>query len=96
MRLDRLAAEQRGQVLKTAATLLAEKERNIVAEADKWIPVLREDGASVGLIEALGAVGEDARQVADRLAECKVGEITQSIEIDITKTLEDIVDAIRA
>ena len=95
VRLDRLTEPQRGQVLKIAAPLLGET-RKIVADLDKWILVLREDGTSVGLIAAPGEVRDDLRQVADRLAEGNVGKITQSIEIDITKALEDIVDAMGA
>ena len=71
---------------------MSEKGRNIVIEVDKLFLALRDNGTSVGLIEALGQVRDDAQQVASRLGEGNVGEITRLIEIDIIKPLEEILD----
>ena len=92
VRLDRLPVKQRGRDFEIAAVRLSEKECNIVIEVDKLILALHDNGTSVGLIEALGQVRDDAQQVASRLREGNVGEITQLIEVDIIKPLEEILD----
>jgi hypothetical protein len=92
--LDRLAEEQRNRHRGSAAEPVSNKQRDIVAEVEKLILIVRQDGSSVGLLEALGQVREDMQQVADRLAQGKAGKITQRIELDIIEALEELRDAL--
>jgi hypothetical protein len=57
--------------------------------------LLREDGTAVALPEAVDQMRADMQQVADRLAQAKVGQVTQSIELDIIASLEEIIEALK-
>jgi hypothetical protein len=55
--------------------------------------LLREEGSSVAFPEAVEQMRDDMRQVAERLAEVKVGSITQALEQDIIAALEETIQA---
>jgi hypothetical protein len=89
VRLSR-AEEQRGRNLDNQAERLVKKELHIAGDVEKLIPLVREDGTTVGLLEVLETIHEDMQLVAHRLAESKVDRITQAIEIDIIEHLEEM------
>ena len=47
--------------------------------------LLRDDGTAVAFPEAAEQMRDDMQQVVERLAQAKVGKITQSIEEDISR-----------
>jgi len=47
---------------------LKRKESQIVAEVDKALLVLRDDGSAAAMLEAAGQMRDDVRQIVDRLA----------------------------
>ena len=84
VRLEKLAEEQPGRNLGIETERLSIKQRRLIADVEKMILILREDGTAVALPVALEQIREDMQQVAGRLAEGKVDrKITQAIEDDI-------------
>ncbi|HOM17931.1 MAG TPA: hypothetical protein PLQ00_11420, partial [Thermoguttaceae bacterium] len=77
------------------ASRLSSKELEIVLEAEKALALLKEDGTAVAFIEATTQVREDMEQVAERLAQAKVNQITQQIELDIIAALEEMIEALQ-
>jgi hypothetical protein len=74
---------------------LSRKEAQIAAEADKALAVLREEGSAVAFPEAVVEMREDMLQVTKRLAESKVGEVTQGLETDIIAALEEMIASLK-
>lgn len=74
---------------------LSRKESAILLEAEKAMNLLREEGSSVAMPEAVGQMMEDMDQVVVRLSQTNVGEITQGIEVDIIAALEEMIAALQ-
>lgn len=75
---------------------LSGKELAIVSDTNKVLDLLREEGSAVAMTEATLQVRDDMQQVAQRLAQSKVDkEITQQIELDILKSLGEMIDALK-
>ena len=91
------AAQQQTQEheLEIAGGRLSRKERQIVSDADRALVLLREDGTSVAFPEAIEQAREDMQAVAERLAEVKLGTITQGLEEDIIAALEETLAALQ-
>ncbi len=95
VRLDKIPAEQRTHNQEIESSRLSGKETQIIVEADKAMLLLSEDGTAAALPEAVEQMRTDMQQVADRLAQVKVGQVTQSIELDIIASLEEIIEALK-
>ena len=95
VRLGAVPVDDRTYNHEIEASRLSGKETEIVVEADKALLLLREDGTAVAFPEALRQVREDMQQVVFRLAQVKVGEITQGIEEDIIAALEEMIEALQ-
>jgi ClpP class serine protease len=74
---------------------LSRKEAQIVSEADKALIVLREEGSAVAFPEAVEEMRGDMHEVTERLAQAKVGEMTQGLETDIIAALEEMIAALQ-
>ncbi len=72
---------------------LAGNERELVAEADRALLVLEDDGSSIATIESLRQVRTDLQQLADRLAASRTGETTQQIQDDVIEILSQMIKA---
>ncbi|NOY29832.1 MAG: hypothetical protein GXP28_06540 [Planctomycetes bacterium] len=94
-KLDASQAKVQPHELEIAAGRLDRKERQIVRDADRALILLREDGTSVAFPEALEQAREDMQAVAERLADVKLGLLTQGLEEDIIATLEEILSALQ-
>ncbi len=95
LRLNLVPPEQRGRHEQIQAGRLSRRQSLITLEANKALQLLRADGTSVAMVEALLEVREDMQQVAVRLAQLKVGQITQGIQEDIIAALEEMLEAVR-
>jgi hypothetical protein len=95
VQLDQVPEWERTYSHEIQSSRLSSKELEIVLEADKALALLKEDGTAVAFIEATTQVREDMRQVADRLAQFKVNQITQQIELDIIAALEEMIEALQ-
>jgi hypothetical protein len=94
-RLDKVPQPERDRDDEIEAGRLSGKERQIATEADKALEVLREEGSAVAFPEAVVEMRDDMESVVKRLAEAKVGEVTQGIEKDIIAGLEEMIAALQ-
>ncbi len=95
VQLDEVADADRDSSHAIEATRLSHQQVEIVVEVDRCQLLLRDDGSAVVFPEAVAEVREDMEQVAQRLARGNVGEITQSIELDVIAALEEMIDALQ-
>jgi len=93
--LDAIQTHAKEHELEIAGGRLSRKQRLIVRDADRALILLREDGTSVAFPEAVEQAREDMQAVADRLAEVKLGAITQALEEDIIAALEETLAALQ-
>jgi hypothetical protein len=94
-RVDKVPSAERDRDDEIEAGRLSRKESQISNEADKALAVLREEGSAVAFPEAVTAMREDMEQVVARLAQAKVGEVTQGIEADIIAALEEMIASLQ-
>jgi hypothetical protein len=95
LRLDKVPEAQRTHSHEIEAGRLSSRQSQIVVEVDKAAVLLREDGTAVAFPEAVDQMRDDMRQVVTRLAQAKVGKITQNIEEDILAALRDMIESLK-
>jgi hypothetical protein len=95
VRLDRIAEANRGHDDEIESARLSREESQIAHEAEKALLLLREEGSSVAFPETVSLMHEDMQQVATRLADFKVGTLTQGLEQDIIEALEETIAALQ-
>ena len=95
VRLDKVPEKDRSHNHEIEAGRLSGKEAEIVVEADKATLLLHDDGTAVAFPEALRQMRQDMQQIVGRLAEAKVGKITQGVEKDVIAALEEMLDALK-
>jgi len=94
-RLDAVPEPDRDRDDEIEAGRLSRKQTLIVAEADKALLLLEEEGSAVAFPAAVVEMREDMQQVATRLAEAKVNAMTQGIETDIIAALEEMIASLQ-
>jgi hypothetical protein len=94
-RLDKVPEAERDRDDEIEAGRLSRKEAQIVSEADKALILLREEGSAVAFPEAVEEMRVDMHEVTERLAQAKVGEMTQGLETDIIAALEEMIAALQ-
>lgn len=72
---------------------LSFEQKKIVVEVDQALALLQEEGSSAAFPEVISQMRIDMVDVVDRLAEVKVGKVTQGLEEDIIDTLKQMIDA---
>jgi len=90
-RLDKIPAPERDRDHEVEAGRLSRKQAENVGEADRALAILREEGSAVALPEAVGDMRDDMEEIVVRLAQMKVGQLTQSTETDVIAALEEII-----
>ncbi|MEN6448992.1 MAG: hypothetical protein ABFC96_00745 [Thermoguttaceae bacterium] len=95
VRLDRIPAAERTHNHEIESSRMSNKESQIVVEVDKANLLLHEDGSAVAFPEAVDQMRDDMQQVVARLAQAKVGRMTQGIEEDIIAALKEMVAALK-
>jgi hypothetical protein len=95
VRLDKVPESERNHNFDVETGRLSSRESQIIIEAEKALFLLREDGTAVAFPEAVEQMRDDMRQVAVRLAQARVGKITQGIEEDIIAALEEMIEALK-
>lgn len=93
VRLDRIKPEDRTHNDEIEAGRLGRQQRAVLDELTGAETLLREDGTSVAFPEAVQELREDMEQVAARLTEAKVDQVTQLTEQDIISALEEMIAA---
>ncbi len=64
-------------------------------DVEEALRLLREEGSAVAMPEALTQVRDDMVQIENRLGQGKTEVLTQAIETDVIKELEEIIDAFK-
>ena len=95
VRLDKVPVAERSHGHEIESGRLSNREAEIVAEVEKALSLLREEGSAVAMPEALQQVRDDMQQIVYRLAQGKTEVLTQAIETDVIKALEEIIDALK-
>jgi hypothetical protein len=95
VRLDKVPDADRSHDDEIEASRLSRKESGIVLEADKALNLLHEEGSAVAFPESVEQMRDDMQQVAARLARAKVEQVTQVVEEDIIKQLEETIAALQ-
>jgi hypothetical protein len=95
LRVDKVPVAERSHSYEIDTVRLSNREAEITAEVEKALSLLREDGTSVAMPEAVQQVHDDMQQLVHRLAEGKSEVLTQNIEQDVIRALEEIVDAFK-
>ncbi|HET6884537.1 MAG TPA: hypothetical protein VFI31_30565 [Pirellulales bacterium] len=93
VRVDRVKPADRTHNDEIEAGRLSRQQRAVLDELTGAETLLHEDGTSVAFPEAVQELREDMEQVASRLAEAKVDQITQLTEQDILTALEEMIAA---
>jgi hypothetical protein len=94
-RLDKVPEAERDRDDEIESGRLSRKESTISIEAEKALAVLHEEGSAVAFPEAVAEMRDDMEQVVLRLAQAKVGEVTQGIETDIIAGLEEMIASLQ-
>jgi hypothetical protein len=94
-RLDKVPLAERDRDNEVEAGRLSRKQAENVAEADRALAILREEGSAVALPEAVGNLRDDMEEIVVRLAQLKVGELTQTTEADVIAALEEIIGTLQ-
>jgi hypothetical protein len=93
-RLDKTPQDQRTRNHEIECSRLSGRQTQIVVEIDKTLAILRDDGSAVAMLEAAGQLRDDMQQVVERLAQSKVGRMTQNVEEDIISALKEMIEAL--
>jgi hypothetical protein len=83
------------RVNKTDSSKLADREKEIVQEANKCIDILEAEGTAVAFPEVFQQIRADMMHVQKRLDLTDVYDVTQGIEQDIIDTLKEMIAALK-
>ncbi len=95
VRLDKVPVAERSHGHEIESGRLSTRERSIVKDVEEALMILREEGSAVAMPVALHQVHDDMEQIEQRLGQGKTEVLTQAIETDVIKELEEIVDAFK-
>ncbi|MGM0488678.1 MAG: hypothetical protein ACQESR_18215 [Planctomycetota bacterium] len=95
VRISEIEQDQRDRTADVRAGKLAFSQRKIVAEADRTLTLLLDEGSSIAFPEIVELMRDDMEEVAARLDQIKVDQITQGLEEDIIATLEELIEALQ-
>jgi hypothetical protein len=95
-KLDRIAADQRERAWEQRVGDISQAESKIIAEGERALLLLREEGTSLAFPEAGEQIVSDMKNVATRLEASDVGALTQTIESEIVAGLSEIIEALSA
>jgi hypothetical protein len=94
-RLDDASDTAPQHEVEIVAARLSRQERQIVRDAERALVLLREDGTSAAFPEAVEQARDDMTAIAERLAQVRIGLITQGLEEDVIQALEETLATLR-
>jgi len=94
-RLDKVPADKRTSGDEVESGRLSRKESLILAEAEKALALLRDEGTAVAFPEAVEMIRDDMQNVVGLLARFKVDSVTLGVEEDIIAALEEMIAALQ-
>jgi hypothetical protein len=93
--LDKLPTTERARDVEIQASKLSSQESKLILDTDKALALLREEGSSVAFPETVEQMRDDMEEVSRRLAEMKVGLITQTAEEAVIDALQEMIAALQ-
>jgi hypothetical protein len=93
-RLQEITGDGAGRQVQITASKLSLDELKILAEGERALLLLREEGSSAAFPEAIEQLNVDIHSVSDRLQTADVGPLTVVIEQEIISSLEEMVEAL--
>jgi hypothetical protein len=94
-RLDKIPTAQRTRDVDIQSSKLGFEEGKLAVDADKALLLLREEGSSVAFPETVELVRDDMQHVSERLSGTLIDQVTQSLELEIIQSLEELVAALQ-
>ncbi len=96
VRLQEIGGDNTDRQVAIRASNLSVEERKILADGQRALLLLREEGTSAAFPEAMSQVLIDVQNVVDRLAKADTGKLTVAIEKEIISSLEEMIEALVA
>lgn len=93
-RLQEIAGDGAERQIQITASKLSLDQLKILAEGERALLLLRDEGSSAAFPEAIEQLNVDIQSVADRLQGADVGPLTVVIETEIVSSLEEMVEAL--
>ncbi len=94
-RLDKIPQPERNPAHFDKCNAAAQLQRGNVADADKALSLLKEEGSSVAFPEAVEQMGQSMELIVERLTGTDTGGTTQLLETIVVETLEEIILAMQ-
>ncbi len=93
-RLQQITGDGAGRQVQITASKLSLDELKILAEGERALLLLRDEGSSAAFPEAIEQLNVDIHSVSERLQSADVGPLTVVIEQEIVSSLEEMVEAL--
>lgn len=91
---------EKGTELKRADRLtlrrLTQEERDLAELAQQALALIEADGTSVSFPVVVANMKDNLMQIATRLEEAETGAYTQALQVEVEKTLEELIEALQA
>ncbi len=89
----------KGAELKRAERLtlrrLTQEERDLAEMAQQALALIENDGTTVSFPVIVANMKENLQQIATRLEEAETGAFTQTLQVEVEKTLEELIEALQ-
>lgn len=95
VQIDKIPQAERVSRHQLKSEEMALQESELVLEASKALTLLKEEGTAVAFPEAVEQMRYDMQTVAEYLKQQNVGQLTQTIELDIIDGLKEMIDALQ-
>lgn len=95
VQIDKIPQVERVSRHQLKSEEMALQESELVLEASKALTLLKEEGTAVAFPEAVEQMRYDMQTVAEYLKQQNVGQLTQTIELDIIDGLKEMIDALQ-
>lgn len=90
---------EKGAELKRADRLtlrrLTQEERALAEMAQQALTLIENDGTSVSFPVVVANMKDNLQQIATRLEEAETGAYTQTLQVEVEKTLEELIEALQ-
>jgi len=75
---------------------LTQEERDLAELAQQALALIEADGTSVSFPVVVANMKDNLMQIATRLEETETGAYTQALQVEVEKTLEELIEALQA
>lgn len=91
--------DEKGTELKRADRLtlrrLTQEERDLAELAQQALTLIEKDGTSISFPAVVANMQDNLQQIATRIEEAETGAYTQTLQLEVEKTLEELIEALQ-